>query len=192
LSGARHEIDTAGNSWRGLFMVECKATTGGITKSDAAIFHCKIMDYYQQSIKAAAQEHWWGFLCGTEPTPVSARASAVNLSLLVCDPARLPLPVLFRAVSRPAADMHLPETLLQEIVRLGERALCCHQERWPYQVASRNIIFNPHRWRDGEIEDLLWLEDELSDCVLDLFERRRPGLLERRATGLMWRVRKVA
>ena len=153
LSGARHEIDAAADSWRGLFMVECKATAGGITKSDAAIFYCKIMDYYQSKIKAAAQEQWWGFLCGTEPTPASARASAVNLGLLVCDPARLPLPVLFRAASRPAADMHLSETLLQEIVRLGERAFCCHQERWPYQAESRKIAFNPHRWRDGEIED---------------------------------------
>jgi hypothetical protein len=88
--------------------------------------------------------------------------------------------------------MHLPENLLQEIVRLGERALCCYQERWPYQSESRKITFNPHHWRDAEIEDLLWLEDELSNCVLDLFEKRRPGLLERRAAGLLWRARKVA
>jgi hypothetical protein len=192
LAGARHEIDAAADSWRGLFMVECKATMGGITKSDAAIFHYKIMDYYQHRITLAAQEEWWGFLCGTEQTPASARASAVNLGLLVCDPARLPLPVLFRAASRPAADMHLPEALLQEIVRLGERALCCHQERWRFRPHSREITFNPHRWRDAEIEDLLWLEDELSDCVLDLFERRRPGFLEIRATALLWRARKVA
>jgi hypothetical protein len=88
--------------------------------------------------------------------------------------------------------MHLPETLLREIVRLGERALCCHQERWPYRVGSRQIMFNPHRWHDDEIEDLLWLEDQLSDCVLDLFEKRRPGLLEQRATELLWQARKVA
>jgi hypothetical protein len=192
LSGARHEIDAAADSWRGLLVVECKATGGGITKSDAAIFHCKIMDYYQRRLRAAAQEQWWGFLCGTERTPPFARASAINLGLLICDPARLPLLVLFRTASRPAADMHLPETLLQEIVRLGERALRCHQERWLYRAESRNIIFDPYCWRDAEIEDLLWLEDELSDCVLDIFDKRRPGLLERRARGLIWQARKVA
>jgi hypothetical protein len=88
--------------------------------------------------------------------------------------------------------MHLPETLLQEIVRLGERALCPQQERWPYRAHCREIRFNPHHWKDSEIEDLLWLEDELSRCLLDLYEKHRPGALERRAMKLMWQARKVA
>lgn len=191
-SGVHHEIDAAADGRSGSFMVECKATSGGVTKADAAIFHYKIMDYYQRKIRTASQEQWWGFLCGTMPTITSARASAINLGLIVCDPGRLPLPVLFRAASRPAADMHLPENLLQEIVRLGERALSCHQERWPYRAESRKISFNPHSWSETEIQDLLWLQDELSDSILDLYKKRRPGLLERCATELMWRAKKVA
>jgi hypothetical protein len=191
-SGVHHEIDAAAGGWRGSLMIECKATAGGITKGDAAIFHWKIMDYYQKQIAIASKEQWWGFLCGTTPTAASARASAINMGLIVCDPGRLPLPVLYRAASRPAADMHLPESLLQEIVQLGERALSSHQERWRYRATSREIAFNPHRWRDTEIKDLLWLEDELSNCILDLYETRRPGLLERRAAELLWRARKTA
>jgi hypothetical protein len=37
-SGVQHEIDGAAGGWRGSFIVECKATAGGITKADAAVF----------------------------------------------------------------------------------------------------------------------------------------------------------
>jgi hypothetical protein len=191
-SGVRHEIDGAADGWRGSVIVECKATGGGITKADAALFHFKVMDFYQRKIATAAGERWWRILCGTSPTAFTARAAAVSLGLLVCDPSRLPLPVLVRAAGRPAADMHLPEPLLQEIVRLGERALCTQQERWPYRVDAGVISFKPDHWKDSEIRDLLWLEDELSGYLLDLYERFRPGALERRATNLTSRARKVA
>ena len=42
-SGVRHEIDGAADGWRGSFIVECKATGGGISKADAALFHFKVM-----------------------------------------------------------------------------------------------------------------------------------------------------
>jgi hypothetical protein len=115
-SGVRHEIDGAADGWRGSFIVECKATAGGISKADAALFHFKMMDFYQKKIATASGQRWWRILCGTTPTPSAARAAAVSLGLLVCDPGRLPLPVLVRAAGRPAADMHLPEPLLQEII----------------------------------------------------------------------------
>lgn len=191
-SGVRHEIDGAADGWRGSFIVECKATMGGISKGDAALFHFKVMDFYQRKIETAAAEKWWRILCGTNSTTFTARAAAVSLGLLVCDPSRLPLPVLMRIAGNPTADMHLPETLLQEIVRLGERALCTQQERWPYRVPAGEISFRPNHWKDSEIKDFLWLEDELSGCVIDLYARLRPGMLERRAMNLIWQARKVA
>jgi|SRR5208337_3643500 len=114
------------------------------------------------------------------------------LGLLVCDPGRLPLPVLVRAAGRPAADLHLPEWLLQEIVRLGERALRPQQQRWPYRTQIREIGFTPYLWKENEIRDLIWLEDELSGILLDLYARHRPGALESRAANLIYRAQKVA
>jgi hypothetical protein len=96
------------------------------------------------------------------------------------------------------AFLNVPKTArskqiqLQEVVRLGERALCPQQERWPYRLHTREISFRPDHWKDSEIRDLLWLEDELSGCLLDLYERCRPGALERRAMNLIMRSRKVA
>lgn len=47
-------------------------------------------------------------------------------------------------------------------------------------------------WSESEISDLLWVEDELSGCLLDLYDKRRPGALERRAMSLIFQARKVA
>jgi hypothetical protein len=99
--------------------------------------------------------------------------------------------VLIRAAARLAADMHSPEPL-QEIVRLGERTLCRQQERWLYRLDAREISFKPDHWKDSEIRDLLWLEDELSGCILDLYETCRPGAMERRAMKLIMHSRKAA
>jgi hypothetical protein len=150
------------------------------------------MDFYQWKIATASKEKWWRILCGTTITAPSARATAISLGLLVCDPGRLPLPVLVRAAGRPSADLHLPDTLLQEIVRLGERALRPKQEHWHYHDRSGEISFKPDLWKESEIRDLMWLEDELSDNLLDLYETHRPGALERRSANLFWRARKVA
>jgi hypothetical protein len=192
LSGARHEIDGAASSRQGSAIVECKATGGGITKGDAAIFHFKVMDFYKRSIVSASRECWWPFMCGTLPTAWSARAAAFSLGLLVCDPGRLPLPVLLRAAGQPCADMHLPEKLLQELVRLGEQVLRPLQERWRYRPASSELVFEPHRWTESGIEELLWLEDELSGLLLQLFDKCRPGMLEAMAEKLIWQVEKAA
>ena len=191
-SGVEHEIDAAADGWRGSVIVECKATGGGITKADVALFHIKVMDFYQRRIATVSTERWWRVLCGTTVSAQPARATAISLGLLICDPDRLPLPVLVRAAGRPSADLHLPELMLQEIVRLGERALRSQQERWSYRAEAGEIRFNPDLWKDGEIKDLMWLEDELSSSLLDLCERNRPGALERRAANLFWRVRKLA
>lgn len=191
-SGMNHEIDAAADGWRGSVIVECKAVGDGIAKGDVALFHFKVMDFYQNQILKASRDKWWPLLCSATPTPVPARATALSLGVLLCDPGRLPLPVLMRAAGRPAADMHLPEALLQEIVRLGGRALQPLQERWPYSPAEGKIGFSPRYWTSAEIADLLWLEDELSRCLLGLYASRRTGILDQRARDLMWRARKAA
>ena len=191
-SGVNHEIDGAADGWRGTVIVESKAIAGGISKGDVALFHYKVMDYYQKKIATASAENWWPTLCSATPSSMPARAAAISLGVLVSDPGRLPLPVLVRAASRPAADMYLPEAQLQEVVRLGERALQPVQERWSYRAETGEISFNPRRWTDADISDALWLEDELSECLIGLYDKHRPGMLENRAKHLIWRARKTA
>lgn len=191
-SGVEHEIDGAADGWRGSVIVECKAASGGITKADVALFHHKVMDFYQKKVATVSNEKWWRIVCGTTTTMLPVRTTAISMGLLICDPGRLPLPVLVRAAGRPSADMHLSETLLQEIVRLGERALIPQQDRWQYNPYSGELTFRPDYWKDSEIRDLLWLEDELSGCILDLYNRYKPYALMRQALNLIWRARKAA
>ncbi len=191
-SGVPHELDGAADGWLGSIMIECKTLAVGITKADVALFHYKVFDFYQQDIATASSENWWCLMCGTSRTSASARAAAISLGVLTCDPTRLPLPVLVRAASVPSADIYLPEALLQEVVRLGARALCTHQRRWRYCHTSGDLRFRPQHWKAREIRDLLWLEDELTRYLLDLYEKRRPGALDRAAAGLIWQMRKVA
>ena len=104
----------------------------------------------------------------------------------------MPLPVLVRAAGRPIADLYLRETLLQEVVRLGEPALLPMQERWAYERRDNEIRFKPRLWRSGEIRDLLWVQDEMSLDLLDLYDLYRPGLLEQRASLLQGPLVKAA
>ena len=110
--------------------------------------------------------------------------------LILCEPERLPLPVVLRAAGRPTADQHLPEMQLREMVRLGERGLMAMQERWK-PIPSGEIAFHPKLWNSDDIEDLLWLQDELSGDILDLYDRHRPGSLEKRAGELCSRLQAV-
>jgi hypothetical protein len=187
-----HEIDGAASSLGGSLVLECKASEGGITKADAALFHFKIMDFYRENIQMTSREKWWPLLCGSDVTSFSGRASAISLGLLICDPGRLPLPVLVRAAGLPMADIYLPQILLQEIVRLGERALLSLQARWRYRAQYREICFDAGDWKKNEIHDLLWLEDELSCSLLEWFDRHRPGVLEERAMKLLNWAKKAA
>jgi hypothetical protein len=109
----------------------------------------------------------------------------------VCDPSRLPLPVLVRAASRPSAGLHLPDTLRREIVRLGGQALCPQQARWPYRPQTGEMVFRPDLWGNNHNTELLWLEDELSGHLLSLYERHRPGMLEGWALELIWSAKKA-
>ena len=61
-SGVQHEIDGAADGWRGSVIVECKATEGGISKADAALFNFKVMDFYQKKIAVVSQDKWWPIL----------------------------------------------------------------------------------------------------------------------------------
>ena len=183
-SGIRHELDAAADGDSCCVIIECKSKAEGVTKADAALFHQKTMDYYCSRPQRIGSEHWWRLIVSSSPVSESVRGFCVHLGVILCDPARLPLPVLVRTAGRPTADSHLREVLLQEVVRLGEPILLSMQERWPYEHRDNEIRFKPRLWRGREIEDLLWVQDEMSSDLLDLYDPHRPGLLKQRASLL--------
>ena len=183
-SGIQHEIDAAASGRKGSVILECKSQTCGVSKADSALFHEKTLDFYCARPDTAALERWWGLVVSSSPIPDPVRAFCLQLGLIVCDPARLPLPVVFRTAIRPTADLYLPETLLQEAVRMGEPAMMSMQERWVYDSATCDIQFKPRVLEANEIGDLLWLQDELGSHIIDLYDLYHPGLLETRTAVL--------
>ena len=191
-SGAGHEIDAAAAGRHGAIILECKSRKGGVTKADVALFHQKLLDFYCSRPWIFGRKRWWRLMVSSSPVSDSVRAFCIQLGLVLCDPVRLPLPMVVGVASRPTADVHLRETLLQEMVRMGEIALMPMQDRWTYDPIARDIRFAPRVLKNSEVRELLWLQKELGSDILDLYDRHRPGLLERLIAEMDDKFRKFA
>ena len=184
-SGVAHELDACAAGGGTLLVVECKSQTSGVAKADAALFHEKTLDFFCAKPGRFRNQRWWRVVASSTPVSDSVRAFCVSLGLVLTEPAHLPLPVVLRTASRPGADVHLREALLQDAVRMGERALVPLQERWRYDARADEIRFQPATLTPSEIQDLLWLQEELGSDILDLYDHHRPATLKRRAERLL-------
>lgn len=184
-SGVAHELDVCAAGGGTRMIVECKSQTSGVTKADAALLHAKTLDFFCAEPGRFASQRWWRAVASSTPVSDSVRTFCVSLGLVLTDPGHLPLPVVLRIASRPSADMHLREALIQDVVRLAECAVVPLQDRLRYDARAEEIRFWPATLSPNEIQDLLWLQGELGSDILDLYEVHRPGMLERRAEGLL-------
>lgn len=186
-TGCAHEIDAAASGWRGCLIAECKAKSGGVDKADVATFDLKTFDYYCADVEANSRARWWRLLVSAGPVAPTIRALCFRLGIVLCDPERFPLPVLLHAASQPIADDHLPEIELAEVVRLGEPACATMHERWR-PTGDGQLLFRPRRWSRQDVCDLLWLQDDLTEQLLDLYDLYAPERLERRVSLLRLRI----
>lgn len=182
LSGCAHELDAVANGWRGCYLLECKAQGGGVDKRQVATFDLKTFDYYAAQLGTAAHDHWWRVLVSAAPVTESVRALCFRIGIVLCDPSRFPLPVLLRTAGHPGADEVLAGVKLRELVRLAEATCRPLQERW--RIVGGDIHFRPRYWSRQDVQDLLWLQDELSDDLFDIYDTWAPGRLERRVATL--------
>lgn len=183
-SGVRHELDICASGGGRVIIVECKSQIAGITKGDAALIHEKTLDFYYTNPEQFSHERWWRILVSSNPVTHSVRTFCVHLGLILVDPDLLPLSVLLYTASRPVADMHLREPLLQDAIYLGEKAHLALQEKWIFNRQSKKIELDPNVLNSKDIQELLWLQKELGTDILDLYDLHRPGQLERRSQRL--------
>ena len=188
-SGVAHELDACAAGGRTVFLVECKSQMSGATKADVALFHEKTLDFFCARPQRFARQLWWRVVVSSNPVPASVRAFCLGLGLVVTEPGLLPLPVVLRVAARTGADIHLREALLQDVLRLGERAQVSLQERWIYDPQTTEIRFKPAPPFLKETQDLLWLQEELGSDILDLYDLYRPGALKRRSQELVRKLR---
>ena len=187
-SGARHEIDGVGQGAEIGAWIESKARIT-LDKSDVAVFHVKCFDLYREAASEYPEQtdnaRWWPLLVSSEPTGEAVRQMCCDLGIVVCDPQRLPLPALLFAASRPNADDYLSEVHLGELVRLAEAACAPMQQRWRLDIDKREVSLSLDNIDSTEIADLLFLQDELTEDLLDAFDVHAPGFLEQRASHLV-------
>ena len=184
-SGVAHELDACAAGGGTLMAVECKSQSSGVDKADAALFHEKLIDYYCADPDRYCIQRWWRVIASSAAVVDSVREFCISLGLVLTEPDHLPIPVMLRIASRRGADMYLREALLQDAVRLAERALVPMQDTWRYDAQAKEISFKPTNLSPSEIHDLLWLQEELGSDILDLYDLHWPGTLERRSEELI-------
>ena len=110
------------------------------------------------------------------------RRVCCDLGIVLCDPQRLPLPALLHAAAKPNADDYLPEAALGELVSLAEPLCQPMQHHWLVpDVNRRTLTVDLDYVSSASIGDTLYLQDELTDDLLDAIDLHAPGHLERRA-----------
>lgn len=187
-SGCRHELDGAADGWAGRVVMEAKARADGLSKADVASFHLKSYDYYVGALPNASSDRWWQLLVSAGPVKPGLRRLCATHAIIVVEPGILPLPVLTWTAGRPEADRCLRDSLLQELLRIGGKAMASMQQRWAPD-STGGLRYDTTWWTPDALDDLAWLQQELSEDVLALYEKRAPGTLRRRAADLVERVR---
>jgi hypothetical protein len=190
-SHCAHELDAAAKGWRGTVIIEAKSKTGGISKADVAVFGMKTFDYYRGQLPASASAPWWRLITSAGFVADNLRRLCLQEGILLCDPVHLPIPVLLHIASQPVADQFLDDVKLGEIIRLGERACESMHDRWKLEKVG-TLSFHAHQWRRNEMDDLLWLQEDLTSDVLALYDTHRPGRLETRIEQLVARLHMAA
>lgn len=191
-SGIDHELDGAGHGAATGVWIEAKARAV-LGKADVALFDFKCRDLYIAAVRgnpgATAAVRWWPVLVSSEPAPDPVRRLCLAEGIVLCEPTRLPLPVVLRIAANPEADLHLTESLLGEAVRLFEPACRSMQERFVADASGRSLALSVGLYpTPSSLSDALFAQDELTADVLDYMELEAPGALEARADLVASRV----
>lgn len=186
-SGCNHELDGVADGWAGTFITECKARSHGISKADVVTFEAKTFDFYAGNLERAAKDRWWRILVSATSVPVALRRLCYCGGTVLVDPKVLPLPVLTWTAKRCNADIRLPEALLAEMLRLGEVAHRPMQQRW-LPEGHGGLRYDTRAWTQDDLDDLVYVQAELSGALLDLYDREGQHRLEHRAVRLRERL----
>jgi hypothetical protein len=182
-SGAPHELDAAARLTSDAYVIEAKAG-GSVSKADLAVFELKLSDFYFGRWRQLTNQRWRPILICAAPPGDSLRRLAAHRGVILCDPERLALPVLYHHATHPASTDALPDQLVSELKRLVPRALETLQDRYRGDPSEGVLRLRPDSYTAVELEDLLFIQDELTDEVLARYDRLAPGRLERRSAEL--------
>jgi hypothetical protein len=184
-SGLGHELDGCGARGSSTLILEAKAYGGhGPSKEDLMFFDRKTFDLYVARRRAGEEGPHYRVLASTLGMERSVRKYCYLYGIIAVEPDLLPLPVLLQIAGRSAARRFFQGGLLSDFLRLGTAA-CGPLESRFVPEGRNHLRFDISLLPEQDLEDLLWLQQELSADVLELVDQERPGHFEGRADQLI-------
>jgi hypothetical protein len=185
-SGLGHEIDGCGAQGSSTLILEAKAYGDrGPSKEDLMFFDRKTFDLYVARRRVGEQGPHYRVMASTQGIDPALRKYGFLYGIIAVEPDVLPLPMLLQMAGRPAARRFFQGGLLADFLRLGTAA-CGPLESRFVPDGPNHLRFDISMLPDQDLEDLLWLQQELSADVLELVDQERPGHFEGRADQLIY------
>jgi len=104
-SGFMHEVDAATRSIRCITDWELKHLSSPLEKKELLVFHGKALDFLMGSTLGIARIPLFRFLLSGNSLRDECRYFAALWGIVIIEPLRLPLPLLYEAVARGAASV---------------------------------------------------------------------------------------
>lgn len=161
-SGLGHELDGCGARGSSTVILEAKSYSGhGPSKADLMYFDRKTFDLYVARRRLGEQGPHYRVLASTQRIDPTLRKYCYLYNVVAVEPNLLPLPVLIRLTSRPAARRFFQASVLSEFLRLGSAASGSMESRFVPDGGS-HIRFDVSVLPSQALEDLLWLQEEIT------------------------------
>jgi hypothetical protein len=184
-SGLGHELDGCGARGSPTLILEAKAYgDDGPSKNDLMFFDRKTFDLYVARRRAGEQGPHYRVMASTQGMDPALRKYSFLYGIVMVEPDVMPLPMLLRVAGRPVACQFFQAGLLTDFLRMAPAA-CGPLESRFVPDGSNNLRFDMSMLPDQDLEDLLWLQRELTADVLELVDQERPGHFEGRADQLI-------
>ena len=192
-SGVSHETDGAGAGRGWTLMHEAKAYSGrGPSKEELLCFDRKSFDLFVERRRAGEEGYHWRAFVSAGPIGDDLRRYCYLYGVVAIDPELLPLPVLLRMAARPNADLYFEDRILGELVRLGEAACGPFEARYVPEGRRRLCLDLGGMMTAADLNDLLWLQREVTADLLEFVDREWPGYFEERAAEIAGRCGLIA
>jgi len=185
-SGLCHEIDGACAGRRWTLMHEAKAYSGGgPSKGDLFCFDRKTFDLFINRRRAGEDGEHWRAIVSARPLDDGLRKYCYLYSIVAVDPGLIPLPMLIAMAARPNADLYFDDRVLGELVRLGEIACGPLESRYAPEGRHRLCLDLLQIMTSTDLDDLLWLQREVTNDLLEIVDQEQPGYFEELATDML-------
>lgn len=182
-SGFRHEVDAATKALPCITHWELKHLTGTVPKNELLIFNGKGLDFLQGTRSYLAKKPLLRFLLSGTNLRDESRHYGALWGIMIIEPDRLPLPLIYEAVARGAsAILNVSDCIaVKDKVTWACRSLqtvICELADWSVGAVEKSPYRQPVSTRAREIIDI---QEQIGKNVMDYLDDEFPEWVDRLA-----------